>query len=354
MKRVFIILLILAAVGGGIYYAMSAPRGQLVLTGIVTTDDVIVSSQVQGRLQELKVNQGDVVKKGDLLAVIQPEELQADMSFYQQGEEQAQMQVTMAEADLRFQEAQTTSQITQAQANLAAAEAQVAQGEADLENATLTFHHEEEAWKRGAEGQQTYDQARTGFDMQKARVETFRKQRDSAKAAVSVAQSNLEQVSQRKAALEMNKRQLAAAGAQKDKAKVQLGYTEIRAPIDGIVDVRAALQGEVVNPAQAIVTLINPDDLWVRVDVEETYIDGVHLGDRLSVRLPSGAVREGTVFFRGVDADYATQRDVSQTKRDIKTFEIRLRCDNKERDLAVGMTAYVTLPLEQSAATTRP
>ena len=97
-------------------------------------------------------------------------------------------------------------------------------------------------------------------------------------------------------------------------------------------------------PAQAIVTLINPDDLWVRADVEESYIDRIHLGDRLAVRLPSGATREGTVFFRGIDADYATQRDVSRTKRDIKTFQIRLRCDNQDRSLAVGMTAYVTLP----------
>jgi HlyD family secretion protein len=51
------------------------------------------------------------------------------------------------------------------------------------------------------------------------------------------------------------------------------------------------------------------------------------------------------VFFRGIDADYATQRDVSRTKRDIKTFQVRLRCDNRDRSLAVGMTAYVTLPL---------
>jgi multidrug resistance efflux pump len=109
---------------------------------------------------------------------------------------------------------------------------------------------------------------------------------------------------------------------------------------------RAALQGEVVNPGQAIVTLINPDDLWVRADVEETYIDGIHLGDKLEVKLPSGAERDGTVFYRGVDADFATQRDVSRTKRDIKTFEIRLRCDKKDRGLAVGMTAYVILPLK--------
>jgi HlyD family secretion protein len=80
--------------------------------------------------------------------------------------------------------------------------------------------------------------------------------------------------------------------------------------------------------------------------VEETYIDRIHLGDKLIVRLPSGATRTGTVFYRAVDADYATQRDVSRTKRDIKTFEIRLRCDNKDRSLAVGMTAFVTLKLD--------
>jgi HlyD family secretion protein len=65
----------------------------------------------------------------------------------------------------------------------------------------------------------------------------------------------------------------------------------------------------------------------------------------MTVRLPSGGECEGTVFFRGVDADYATQRDVSRTKRDIKTFEVRLRCDNSDRRLAVGMTAYIQLPL---------
>ena len=137
-----------------------------------------------------------------------------------------------------------------------------------------------------------------------------------------------------------------AATAQTDKATVLLGYTRILAPIDGIVDVRAALRGEVVNPGQAIITIIDPDDLWVRADVEETYIDRIHLGDQFTVRLPGGAQRQGVVFYRGVDADFATQRDVSRTKRDIKTFEIRLRCDNKDRALAVGMTAFVTLPLE--------
>ena len=61
------------------------------------------------------------------------------------------------------------------------------------------------------------------------------------------------------------------------------------------------------------------------------------LGRKLTVRLPSGEERQGTIFYRGVDAGFATQRDVSRTKRDIKTFEIRLKVDNKDRRLAVGL-----------------
>ena len=136
-----------------------------------------------------------------------------------------------------------------------------------------------------------------------------------------------------------------AAAAQRAQVDVRLSYSEVHAPMDGIVDVRAAREGEVIVPGQAIVTLINPDDLWVRADVEETYIDRIRLGDQFKIRLPSGEERTGTVFYRAADAGFATQRDVSRIKRDIKTFEIRLRVDNKDRHLAVGMTIYVDLPL---------
>jgi RND family efflux transporter MFP subunit len=282
-RRILILVLILAIVAIGIYYAITRQPGGIILTGIVTTDEVIVSSEIQGRLQQLLVKEGDPVTNGELLGVIQPQEQLADVAFYMNSEQQYAAQVTQAKAD--------------------------------LENARLTYQREESLYNQNAESDQAYDQARTAYDAAKARVESMDKQTQ-------------------------------AARAQSKKAAVQLGYTKINAPIDGIVDTRAALQGEVVNPGQAIVTLINQDDLWVRADVEETYVDRIRLGDKLQVKLPSGAVREGMVFYRSADADYATQRDVSRTKRDIKTFEIRLRCDNRDRRLAVGMTAYVTLLLK--------
>jgi HlyD family secretion protein len=128
------------------------------------------------------------------------------------------------------------------------------------------------------------------------------------------------------------------------KAQVRLDYTEIHAPIPVIISVLAARQGEVVNIGQPITSIINPDDLWVRADIPETYLDRIRLGDQMQVRFPDGMERPGTVFYRGIDADYATQRDVSQSKRDIKTFELRLRCDNSDRRLWPGLTAYVIIP----------
>ena len=344
-RRLPILLTLIVVIGAVVYYTNYRTPGEIQLTGIVTTDDVIVGSQVQGRLQELLVNQGDEVKAGKLLARIQPDQWQADMSYAEHSQAQAATQVAQSEADLRFMESQTKNQIAQAEANLAQTQAQVKEAEADLENAKLTNEREEKAYKNGSESIQAYDQARTAYDAQKARVLALEKAVISAQAAVALVNSNLEQVAARRSAVQVSEHQAQAMGAQAEKAKVQLDYTQIVAPIDGIVDVRAALQGEVVTPGQAIVTLINPDDLWVRADVEETYIDRIRLGDKLTVRLPSGVEREGTVFYRAVDADYATQRDVSRTKRDIRTFEIRLRVDNKDRALALGMTAYVLLPI---------
>lgn len=342
-----------ALLAGGAYYAAAGRTHELVLTGIVTTDAVIVSPEVQGRLQELLVQEGDVVRQGQLLARIQPQEWKADVAFYADSERQSAAQVKQAEAALRYEDAQTGNQTRQAEAELAAAQAQVAQGLADLENARLIFEREETLYRGGIESAQAYDQARTTYNGARAHVEALRKQQQAAEAALAVAKEHADQVAVHRAALDANVHQLAAMGAQKEKAKVHLDYTEIHALVDGIVDVRAALRGEVVSPGKGIVTLIDPDNLWVRADVEESYIDLVRLGDRLTVHLPSGSERACTVFHRGADADYATQRDVSRTKRDIKTFEIRLRCDNADRRLAVGMTAYVTLPLATDHAAPR-
>ncbi len=345
LRRLLLLALLLALAGGAIvlYRVLHRPSG-ITLTGIVTTHEVNVSPQMQGRITQLLIREGEAVKAGQLVASLDPNELRADRSYYTHSEQGAAAQVQESEAELNFQKEQTLHQIQQAEAALAAAEAKQQEARANLELARTNYERTQELFKRQVYAAQSLDQARSAYDAAKADVESAQKQADAQRAAVALARSNEVQITVRLNQVAAGRRQLAAAGAQAQKARVRLDYTEIRAPIDGVVSVLAVRQGEIVSVGQSIAILVNPDDLWVRADVEETYIDRIRSGDRLKVRLPSGAEREGTVFYRGVDADYATQRDVSEIKRDIKTFEIRLRVDNSDRRLWPGLTAYVDLP----------
>jgi len=345
LRRAIILLAVILLAAAVYAYATRTPAS-LTLTGIVSTNDVIVSSQVAGQISQLLVKEGDEVKANQLTAVIAPEELAADTSYYQQNAAGLSSQVRESEAALRLEQQQTAGEIKQAQANLAAAEAQLAAARADFENARLTFTRTTRLAEQKIASSQEADAARTARDAAQAKVESLAKQVDAQRSSVELARANAQQVAAKRSSVEASQHMQAAAAAQQEKAAVRLRYTEIHAPIGGFVDTRVVRAGEYVAPGLPIVTLINPDDLWVRVDVEETYIDRIRIGETLDVRLPSGVARKGTVFYRSVDAGFATQRDVSRTKRDIKTFEIRLRVDNADRRLAVGMTAYVTLPLQ--------
>lgn len=346
MAKRLLPLLVIAAVAYGGYTYATRPPTSLTLTGLVTTHDVSVAPQIGGRLVALAVKEGDSVTKGQVVAEIEPSELAADRAFYEASAEGAASQITEAEAALRLQQQQVRDQIAQAEAMVATAEAQVVAAKADAERARVTLDRTRELSRAQLATGQALDDARTGFDAAQARVESLSKQVEASRAALALATTNAEQVAVRRSQVESSRHQLAAVGAQKDKAGVRLGFTKVVAPIDGVVDVEPVRIGEVVNTGQSVLTLINPDDLWVRADIEESYIDRVKIGDTLTVRLPSGEERTGTVFYRRADAGFATQRDVSRTKRDIRTFETRLRVDNADRKLAVGMTAYVLLPLQ--------
>ena len=309
-RKLTIALVVLAAAStAGWLEVRRAGPADLVLTGVVTTNDLIVSSQVGGRVSRLIVGEGDSVTPNQVIATLEPGELQADRAFYARSAE------AMA------------AQVEASRAELAAAVAQDSEARANLANAQRMFDRQQTLLAAGGVTEQELDASRTSLTVARARVDAAERQ-----------------VANRQSALTAGQQQQAAASAQTTKANVRLTYTEITAPSAGVVDVRAVRVGEVVTAGQPIVTLVDPDSLWIRADIEETYIDRIRLGDTLTVRQPSGTERRGTVIYRGVDADFATQRDVSRTKRDIKTFEIRLRVDNADRRLAVGMTSYVLVP----------
>jgi len=197
---------------------------------------------------------------------------------------------------------------------------------------------------KGEISAQDRDHAEAGVRMSQANVDALQQSVKAQSAGLGVARANRKQVDVRESTVSTMIAQLEQARASESQASVQLGYTKIYAPLDGVVSVRVAKQGEVVAEGSPIVVVVDVDHLWVRAEVEETYIDSIGFGQKLRVKLPSGDILEGQVFFKGVENDFATQRDVSRTKRDIKTFAIKVAVPNPEHRLFTGMTATVLMP----------
>ena len=169
MKRArpFLVLLLLLAIGGSAYYYAYRAPTSLVLTGVVTTNDVVVSPQMAGQIQQLLVTEGDAVKKDQLLAVLTPDELRQERAFYTQSAQGATSQVRESEAE----------------ATLSATEAQRTAAEADLENARLNSERQQKMTSQGISPMEQFDQARTAFDAARARVASLARQVDAQRSA---------------------------------------------------------------------------------------------------------------------------------------------------------------------------
>ncbi len=327
-----------------IYFVYSPSRKNIVLTGVVTGNDVVVSSKILGRIERLGVDEGDEVKEGDPIIQLDQQELKAQLASAEATIRSLEAKLASAAIDLRWSEEQTSASLAQAGADLAAARAQLEEGQADFEQAALDYKRAQGLFEKQVVSAQNRDRAEAAMKVARARVQSLTDQVKAREAALAVAEANRRQVSVRESDLAVTRAQLAQARAQKAEAETRLGYTKILAPLSGVVSVRVARRGEVVQPGAPIVTIIDINDLWVKTDVEESYINRLALGDKLQVRLPSGETLVGELFFKGVESDFATQRDVSRVKRDVKAFSIKVRVDNPGRRLFTGMTAEVILP----------
>ena len=386
MKRLILVAVLVA--GAAAIWWLERPRPQtLVLTGTVDGNEVVVGSKITGRIVNLAVDDGQWVKAGDLIAVLDQEELHADQGAAgeaisqarantEQSATQAELlegtlaaKVRQAEAQLaqaKAQQRQVEAQAAQARAQLQQSQAQVAQTQAAVAKAQDNFNRIQPLVKRDINPPQDLVTARTDLDSAKANEQAAQAGVAAAQRAVTAAQAGADAAARTVVASEANladaqhqeqqvavqQRQTQAlrfaeaqAKANAAAANARFDQTRIFAPASGIVTLRAARQGEVVTPGAPIVTLFDLSSTWVDADVEETYADLIPMGKTLTVRLPSGTEISGPVIYKAVEADFATQRDVSRVKRDIKTVAIRVKVPNPDGKLPLGMTAWVMLPV---------
>jgi len=344
--KFFFFLLILFGIAAGYYFYSTDRTSDTVLIGIVDANQVIVSSKIMGRVEKLYVDEGSKVKAGDLIAEIDSAELAAQKNAAAATINAYDSQVSSMQATEAQTLGETNSGVVNAQARLASAKAALVQAQADLVRVQSDSQRMMALAKAGVESEQDSVRAEEQLKAQNAVVLSAQKNVDAAQADLNTANARLHQQRAAASNVAMNRAQVANAKAQLAEADTRLGYTKIYAPVNGTVSVRATRQGEVVNPGTPIVTIIDFNDTWVRAEAPETESRFVAVGDKLKVRLPAGKPIEGAVIFKAVESDFATQRDVSRRKRDIKTIGLKLKVDNPDGALVPGMTAEVLLPAD--------
>jgi HlyD family secretion protein len=347
-RNKFFILLGIIFVIAAVYYRFSTDHSKdLVLIGTVDSNQVIVSAQVEGRIQKLLVDEGTPVKAGDLIAVLDPSELQTQEAAAAANIASLRHKVAEMQHTEESTSGSTSSDVANAQAKVSSARAQLLQAQAALDRTASDSRRTVALAKAGVASDQDRVQAETNLQAAQATVQAQQELVKAAQADLNSAIARTHQANAAKSTVEATQSDLKTAEEQKNQAEVRLGYTNIYAPVSGTVSVRAARQGEVVNIGAPIVTIVDLSDTWARAAIPETYADHIGYGDTLRVRMPGGTITSGKVFFKGVEGDFATQRDVSRMKRDIRTIVLKVRLDNPKGAFVPGMTAEVLVSPEQ-------
>lgn len=342
--RVLILIGLLFIVSFCWYLFSTNHSADLQLIGLVDANEVVISSRVTGRIQKLYVEEGQDVKAGQLLAEIEGQDL-AEASKAAEATAESQ-RFKLLGAHVSFQQAsgETSNQVRTAAAQLSAAKATYQQAEAQYEHQEAETKRTVALAAQGIASQQQKDQAVTALQAYRAAVDTAKENIRAAEATVkqAVAHQMEAKVAMQTAASTQGEVQQAQALARQ--SRINLDYTKITAPLNGKINVRAAREGEVVNVSTPIVTITDLTQTWIYAPLPETQSDAVQVGDSLRVVMPSGASLQGRVIAKSAEGDFATQRDVSRRKRDIKTVRLKLLIDNPGMKYVPGMTAEVYIP----------
>ena len=305
------------------------PDSIVTLSGRIEGDDSAVSPKTAGRILEIRVREGDTVKAGDTIAVLDDAQIRAredqaraalqgaearaksandQIAVYQQQLQQNDLQTEQSKVD-------AGGRVSQAQADVSAAESELAQQEASLKLAQFDNDAYQKLVKTGAASERQGKLAATTADQQAAAVAAARRRLEAAKAALTTAQANLSnpgirefQAATVRKEIDQQRGEIASAVAATQQARFQLAEAEenrrdltVTAPFDGTVMTRAAEPGEVVQAGTAIVTLLDLSKVYLRGFVPEGQIGKVKIGQPAHVYLDSNPSQPIDAYVQRID-----------------------------------------------------
>ncbi len=293
-------------------------RSSLLVSGNIEAHESLVSFKaVASRIVELPFDEGQWVTAGTVLARV-------DDSDYRK---QAEIDEAMLEVQRR-QEAAAEQRIEAAHATVSADQAELAQRQLD-------YRRSAELFSKRVIPAQTRDLTLTALKQSQAVL-----LRDQANARLAERD------------LAVARASITSAAKTLELARIVLGYTTLRAPFAGVILVRQAELGEVVQPGAPVVTLADLDHVWLRAYISETDLGRVRLGEVAKVSTDSypGRAFEGRISFIASNAEFTPKSVETHQERVTLVYRIKIDLTNPEHLLKPGMPADATIELHDLPA----
>lgn len=327
--------LVIVAAGYWLFRIYFGTRGNL-YTNDAQVEEYIspVNTRVAGYIKEVRFNEHQPVKKGDTLVVIDDRELAIQVE---------QAEAAWLSAQAAFQTGNST--VNTVQSNQQISEANIAAVEARLINAKGNLSRYENLLQEGAATQQQYDQAKAEHDALAAQTLALQRQYSTAGLSTSEARSRLD----------INSAEIKRTHAALAMAKLNLSYTIITAPYDGVTGRRNLQEGQLVQAGQTLVSMVRSDSKWIVANYKETDISGLSIGKKMIVEVDGlpGRKLTGTVTaisqatgsrYAAVPVDNSTGNFVKVQQRIPVRIDL-VSTDNNANDLQAlraGMNVIVT------------
>ena len=345
-------LVVLVMVLGGLFWVVKSyfNFGNDKYTNAAQVESFInpINTRVSAYIKEIRFVEHQPVKKGDTLMILDNREI-----LTQVGQAEAAYMAALASKNVTSQSVNTASNnVNTVGANVQAAIAGIKAAKARLWNAEQNFKRYQNLLKDEAVTRQQFDQIKTEYESQKAQLEVQIAQLQS---VVNTKTSSELTVNEVKSRIGLNDAEIKRVESALEMAKLNLSYTVITAPHDGIMGRRSVNVGQLLNPSQQVATIVDINNVWITANYRENQMENVKIGGlaKVTVDALGGKEFEGKITaisgatgarYSAVPVDNSTGNFVKVQQR----IPVRIEFTDKNKiedlkQLRAGMNVQVTI-----------
>jgi HlyD family secretion protein len=319
-KRMIVLFLIAAAIAATLFYLLTKEKGEkesfIKISGNIEATEADVGFRVSGRIVNRYVEEGDWVEKGKVLARLDDEDLRNRLQL---------ARATLVSAQARLDKLLAGSRPEE----IKEAEAAVNQARFDSDNRQMQYERMKLLYEKRVIPKETYDNSETTLKV--------------ARSALERATQNYLLVKEgpRKEDIDDGRAQVEQAKASLKLADTQLSYTVIYAPFSGVLLVKSAEVGEVVNPGTPVLTLADIENVWLKAYISETDLGKIKWGQEVIVTTDLRPKKEykGRISFISSQAEFTPKSIQTEKERVTLVYRIKVDISNSNHELKPGMPA---------------